>query len=102
MGRMKWWGGGDEALSFTHHGKPALGPFLERHLAIDVQRPASRPVAFEQVDIPDPALPADLRLALSSLRPRTSRSARSSSTTTWRSRTPRTRSDAVAWPATSS
>jgi alkyldihydroxyacetonephosphate synthase len=63
-GRMKWWGWGDEGVSFTHHGKPALGPFLERHLAIDVERPASRPVAFEEIDIPDPALPADLRVAL--------------------------------------
>jgi hypothetical protein len=43
MGRMKWSGWGDEGVSFTHYGKPALGPFLERHLAIDVERPASRP-----------------------------------------------------------
>ena len=37
---MKWWGWGDEAVSFTHEDKPALGPFLERHLGIDVARAA--------------------------------------------------------------
>jgi phosphoenolpyruvate---glycerone phosphotransferase subunit DhaK len=72
MGRMKWWGGGDEGVSFTHHGKPALGPFLERHLAIDraaagvpagglragrhpgpgpARRPAPRPELAEAEDI---------------------------------------------------
>ena len=61
---MKWWGWGDEGVSFTHHGKPALGPFLERNLAIDVDRPAVRHVAFEQLDIPEPSLPDELRDAL--------------------------------------
>ncbi len=61
---MKWWGWGDEGVSFTHHGKPALGPFLERNLAIDVDRPAVRHVAFEELDIPEPSLPDELRDAL--------------------------------------
>jgi alkyldihydroxyacetonephosphate synthase len=30
MGRMKWWGWGDEGVSFKHQDKPALGPFLQR------------------------------------------------------------------------
>ena len=30
MGRMKWWGWGDEEVAFTHEDKPELGPFLER------------------------------------------------------------------------
>jgi len=61
---MKWWGWGDEGVSFTHHGKPALGPFLERNLAIDVDRPAVRHVSFEELDIPEPSLPDELRDAL--------------------------------------
>jgi alkyldihydroxyacetonephosphate synthase len=61
---MKWWGWGDEDVSFTHRDKPALGPFLQRHLAIDVERPASRPVGFERLGIPEPSLPHELRIAL--------------------------------------
>ena len=61
---MKWWGWGDEGVAFTHHGKPALGPFLERHLAIDVDRPAARHVSFEELAIPEPSLPDELREAL--------------------------------------
>ena len=61
---MKWWGWGDEGVAFTHHGKPALGPFLERHLAIDVDRPAARRVSFEELAIPEPSLPDELREAL--------------------------------------
>ena len=36
MAAMKWWGWGDENVSFTHEDKPALGPFLRAHLDLDV------------------------------------------------------------------
>jgi alkyldihydroxyacetonephosphate synthase len=61
---MKWWGWGDEDVSFTHRDKPSLGPFLQRHLAIDVERPASQPVDFGRLSIPEPLLPHELRIAL--------------------------------------
>jgi len=61
---MKWWGWGAEGVLFTHQDKPALGPFLQRHLAVDVERATSRPVAFEHLSIPEPSLPPDLRVAL--------------------------------------
>ena len=64
MSRMKWWGWGDEGVSFTHRDKPALGPFLERHIALDAERVTSRPVAFGQLRIDEPSLPADLGEAL--------------------------------------
>ena len=62
--RMKWWGWGDEGVSFSHRDKPALGPFLQRHLSIDVERPASRPAGFDELSIPEPSLPAVLLAAL--------------------------------------
>jgi alkyldihydroxyacetonephosphate synthase len=61
---MKWWGWGDEGVSFSHRDKPALGPFIRRHLEIDVERPAARPVPFEQLSVPEPSLPADLQAEL--------------------------------------
>jgi len=64
MKRMKWWGWGDEGVSFTHEDKPGLGPFLKRHLDLDVDRVRSRPVDFETLDVPEPNLPVQVRAAL--------------------------------------
>jgi alkyldihydroxyacetonephosphate synthase len=66
MGRMKWWGWGDEGESFTHEDKPALGPFIQRHIAVDVARPTSRPPAFGELSLDDPSLPQELQAALES------------------------------------
>jgi alkyldihydroxyacetonephosphate synthase len=62
--QMKWWGWGDEDVEFTHEDKPELGPFLQRHLEIDVSRISSPRVAFGELDIPEPQLPAALRSEL--------------------------------------
>jgi alkyldihydroxyacetonephosphate synthase len=64
MGAMKWWGWGEEGISFTHEDKPGLGPFLQRSLAVDVARHVSRPVAFDDLRIPDPRVSSSLWLAL--------------------------------------
>jgi alkyldihydroxyacetonephosphate synthase len=61
---MKWWGWGHHGVSFTHADKPALGPFIRRALDLDVERVISRPVAFDDVAIPEPSLPGGLRAAL--------------------------------------
>jgi alkyldihydroxyacetonephosphate synthase len=61
---MKWWGWGHEGVSFTHEDKPDIGPFIKRALELDVERVTSRPVAFDDLDVPEPAIPTDLRAAL--------------------------------------
>ncbi len=61
---MKWWGWGEDSVSFTHEGKPELAPFIERHLQLDVERPGTPPMAFEGLRIPAPLLPAALRARL--------------------------------------
>jgi alkyldihydroxyacetonephosphate synthase len=61
---MKWWGWGDEGVSFTHDDKPDLGPFIKRHLDLDVERPTARPVAFDDLAVPEPSLAPGLRVAL--------------------------------------
>jgi alkyldihydroxyacetonephosphate synthase len=61
---MKWWGWGEESVSFTHEGKPELAPFIERHLRLDVRRPGKSPIGFEELEIPEPRLPATLRTKL--------------------------------------
>jgi alkyldihydroxyacetonephosphate synthase len=61
---MKWWGWGLEGVAFTHEDKPELRGFIERVLALDVARPTTRPVAFEELAIAEPALGDALRGAL--------------------------------------
>jgi len=64
MGTMKWWGWGDEHVSFTHEDKPALRAFIKQAIDIDVETSTSRPVAFDDLEISEPALSQDLRDAL--------------------------------------
>jgi alkyldihydroxyacetonephosphate synthase len=64
MAAMKWWGWGEEGVSFTHEGQPALGPFLQRMLDLDVDRVVSRPVAFGDLRIPEPSCSPELEAAL--------------------------------------
>jgi len=57
---MKWWGWGLDGVAFTHEDKPALGPFLLRHLDLDVARETSRPAAFGTLAVPAPRPAPDL------------------------------------------
>ena len=59
-----WWGWGEEEVSFTHEGKPELAPFIERVLGLDVRRPGSGAIAFEDLEVPAAGLPAGLRAEL--------------------------------------
>jgi alkyldihydroxyacetonephosphate synthase len=61
---MKWWGWGREDVAFSHEGQPALGPFIQQHLDLDVERVVERPPAFRDLSVPEPALPAPLRSEL--------------------------------------
>jgi alkyldihydroxyacetonephosphate synthase len=64
MAAMKWWGWGHEGVEFTHEDKPALGPFIREAIGVDVRSTAAPPLRFDQLEIPDPALPDDLWEAL--------------------------------------
>jgi len=61
---MKWWGWGREGTAFTHVDKPALAPFMLRHMGIEADVVRDRPVPFSEVRVPDPRLPGELRAAL--------------------------------------
>ncbi|MGH2884833.1 MAG: FAD-binding oxidoreductase, partial [Solirubrobacteraceae bacterium] len=64
MAAMKWWGWGQEGVEFTHEDKPALAPFILESIGVDVRRKGTPPLRFDQLEIPDPALPDDLWEAL--------------------------------------
>ena len=64
MAGMKWWGWGDEGVSFTHEDKPDFRPFVKRHLELEVAEVTSRPVALAGVRIPEPWIAPALEAAL--------------------------------------
>jgi alkyldihydroxyacetonephosphate synthase len=61
---MKWSGWGHEGTFFTDADKPALRPFIMRHLGVDVARATSTPVTFAELPVPPPFLPSGLAGAL--------------------------------------
>ncbi len=61
---MKWWGWGEEGLAFTHRDKPALAPFIEQSIGVDVRVNGAAPISFDRLRIPEPNLPAELRREL--------------------------------------
>lgn len=64
MQHMKWWGWGDEATTFDHHDKPALGPFVIDKVGIDLDSGSSKVIAFDDLEIAPSQLSEGLRGAL--------------------------------------
>jgi len=64
MAQMKWWGWGDEGVAFTHEDKPALAPFIQSHIGLDVTTSTATHVGFADLDVPEPTLPPGLRADL--------------------------------------
>jgi alkyldihydroxyacetonephosphate synthase len=61
---MKWWGWGEDHISFTHTDKPALAPFVRERLGVDLDRPAAPPPRFSDLDVPESRCPDVLRRTL--------------------------------------
>jgi alkyldihydroxyacetonephosphate synthase len=64
MPAMKWWGWGQEGVEFSHEDKPALAPFIEQAIGVDVRRKTAAPVPFEALPVREPKLPTNLRQGL--------------------------------------
>jgi len=61
---MKWWGWGEEHISFTHDDKPDLAPFVRKHIGIDFYSGGASMVDLESIDLPATRLSAGLRAEL--------------------------------------
>jgi alkyldihydroxyacetonephosphate synthase len=64
MTAMKWWGWGPEGVEFTHEDKPALAPFIQWAIGVDVRGGTEPPVRFEDLQVPSVRLPDGLRAEL--------------------------------------
>ena len=51
---MKWWGWGDEQVTFTHEDKPDLAPFVREKLGIDLDGPRGSIIDFDDLAIDPP------------------------------------------------
>lgn len=67
---MKWWGWGDDQVSFTHVDKPDLAPFVREKIGIDLDGPSAPVISFDDLDIAAPTLSSELSDAVAAaLRP---------------------------------
>jgi alkyldihydroxyacetonephosphate synthase len=64
MPAMKWWGWGHEGVEFSDEDKPALGPFIADKIGVDVRVKSAAPLRFDELEIAEPNLPAELRADL--------------------------------------
>jgi alkyldihydroxyacetonephosphate synthase len=64
MPAMKWWGWGHEGVEFSHEDKPDLGPFIADKIGVDVRVRGAAPLRFDELQIAEANLPAELRTDL--------------------------------------
>jgi alkyldihydroxyacetonephosphate synthase len=58
---MKWWGWGDEDVTFTHDDKPKLAPFVKENIGLDLDAGSPLIMDFDALEIADSVVTADLR-----------------------------------------
>ncbi len=61
---MKWWGWGEESVSFTHSDKPGLAPFVKKKIGLDVNASSSQVIDFDSLHIPDAVVDVDMLASL--------------------------------------
>ncbi|PPK97462.1 alkyldihydroxyacetonephosphate synthase [Kineococcus xinjiangensis] len=61
---MKWWGWGQEGVSFHHEDKPGLAPFVLERVDLDLHGPGAPVPDFAKFSVPPSQAPGPLREAL--------------------------------------
>ncbi|GAA4983985.1 FAD-binding oxidoreductase [Kineococcus glutinatus] len=61
---MKWWGWGQEGVSFHHEDKPDLAPFVLERVGLDLNGPGVPAPDFSKFSVPPSQAPGALREAL--------------------------------------
>jgi alkyldihydroxyacetonephosphate synthase len=57
---MKWWGWGEEGVSFQHKDKPAFAAFVKSVIDLDVSRDPEPVQDLAQMDVPQANVPSEL------------------------------------------
>ena len=61
---MKWWGWGEEGVSFRHHDKPAFAAFVKSVIDVDVTQEPAVVSNFDSLPVPPSSAPQELRESL--------------------------------------
>src|SRR5689334_14010936 len=61
---MKWWGWGEEGVSFRYEDKPAFAAFVKAAIDIDVTKGPAPVASLDRLPIPPPLAPPQLRASL--------------------------------------
>jgi len=64
---MKWWGWGEEGVSFRHNDKPAFAAFVKAAIDIDVTKPPAAVPDLATLPIPSSLAPRELRASLQAI-----------------------------------
>ena len=64
MRHMKWWGWGEEGISFNHSDKPAFASFVETAIDIDVTKSPAAVPDLASLPLPPSLAPPELRACL--------------------------------------
>jgi alkyldihydroxyacetonephosphate synthase len=64
MQHMKWWGWGEEGVSFQHNDKPAFAAFIKTHIDVDVTQEPATVAPLDKLPIAPSLAPPALRAAL--------------------------------------
>src|SRR5688500_4389209 len=67
VNHMKWWGWGEEGISFRYDDKPAFAAFVETAINIDVGKAPAAVADFNSLPIPSSRAPHELRSALQTI-----------------------------------
>ncbi|MDA8438873.1 MAG: hypothetical protein M0Z51_08445, partial [Propionibacterium sp.] len=64
---QKWWGWGEEGITWSHADKPKFAPFVMDKLGVDVNLPAPGAPPLRSFDVPESRLSTELRSTLNIL-----------------------------------
>jgi len=64
MKHMKWWGWGEEGVTFRYNDKPGFGDFIKAAIDIDVTKESAVETSFDSLSIPCSQAPQELRASL--------------------------------------
>ena len=58
--QQKWWGWGEEGLSYHYEDKPKFAPFVMKMVGVDINKPVQTVPPFSSLQVPPSQLSAEL------------------------------------------
>ena len=62
--QQKWWGWGEEGLSYHYEDKPKFAPFVMKMVGVDINKPVQTVPPFSSLQVPPSQLSDELHTQL--------------------------------------